>query len=140
MSNEIKVTPLDLVGKDERGTTYTYGFKDRQNFVFITRKAGTVSGNTYHEGKFTGTNPKTFVILTGQLDFSYRQIDDERHTVIRILEPSIIEVAPRVVHAVKAITDITILECNSLFEIENDRYRMLVECEGSSLTENACGG
>ena len=126
MSNYIKVTPLNLVGEDERGATYTYGFENRKNFVFITRKAGTVSGHTYHEGKSIGTNPKTFVILTGQLVFRYRHIDEQTQHAIRITEPSIIEVVPMVAHAVEAITDITILECNSLAEIENDRHRMMV--------------
>jgi hypothetical protein len=126
VSNYIKVTPLNLVREDERGASYTYGFEDRKNFVFITRKAGTVSGNTYHEGRSIGTNPKTFVILTGQLIFSYRHIDEEARRVIAITVPSIIELAPMVTHAVEAITDITILECNSLGEIENDRHPLMV--------------
>jgi hypothetical protein len=126
MTDYVKIKPLHLIAEDERGATYDYGLPGRENFVFITRKAGAVSGNTYHEGKSKMTNPKTFVLLTGSLEFSYRHIDEMTHQVVVVDQPSIIEVVPRVTHAVKAITDIAILECNSLQDIVNDRHRELV--------------
>lgn len=129
MNKRIKVTKLHLVGQDDRGATYDYSLKNRNDFVFITRKAGTTSGNTYHEGKSPTTNPKTFVLLTGELEFSYRHIDERSHQVVVVTEPCIIEVEPNVTHSVKAITDIAILECNSITDIVNDRHREAVVVE-----------
>lgn len=128
MSEDIKITPLHLIGEDNRGSTYTYSLVDRKDFVLISRKAGTVSGNTYHEGKAPTINPKLFVLLSGQAEFSYRRVGEKTHKTVLIDKPSTIEVFPMVVHAVKAVSDVVFLECNSIADIENDRYRELVEC------------
>ena len=129
MSEDIKITPLYLIGEDERGSTYTYSLINRKDFVLISRKAGTVSGNTYHEGRASTINPKLFVLLSGQAEFSYRRVGENKHKTVLINKPSTIEVYPMVVHSVKAITDVVFLECNSIADIENDRYRELVEVE-----------
>jgi hypothetical protein len=126
VTDYIKVTPINLVGKDERGATYDYSLPNRNDFIFISRKAGAESGNTYHEGKSAMTNPKIFVLLMGEIKFTYRHIEEDRHHEITIDTPSIIEIFPKVTHAVSAITDIGILECNSIADIVNDRQREAV--------------
>ena len=121
--NFIKTTPLHFVGSSNRGDAYDYTMM-RNDCVLIRRHKGTMSGNTYHKGISQGTNPKTFVILSGQIEFLYRHIESDAHQSQLINKPSIIEVQPYVTHAVKALTDIVMLECNSIAEIEKDRYRL----------------
>ena len=127
MNTEIKITPLNVVGQDERGATYDYSLNNRNDFILITRKAGSMSGNTYHTGKSPVTNPKTFVLLTGTIEFSYRHVDTKQHTTVVIDQPSIIEVSPMVTHSVGAVTDMIMLECNSIADIQNDRIREEVQ-------------
>lgn len=122
--NLVKISPFNLVGKDERGITAEFSLPRMQsNFVYITRAANSMSGNTYHEGKVVNTNPKIFILLSGQIKLSYRKIDQENiHSQI-IDFPAIIEIKPFVTHSVIAKTDIFLLECNSIADIQQDRIR-----------------
>lgn len=124
MSQEsVLVTPLNIVGQDERGDTLSFSIRKTENFVYIFRKKGTMSGNTYHTGKSEFTNPKVFVILSGQIVFRYRHIDSKEPQVIEVNEPSVIQVFPNVTHSVEAVSDIYMLECNSIADIQDDRFR-----------------
>jgi hypothetical protein len=125
----ISIKPLNKLGEDERGVTYNFKTKTTGDFIFLTRKAGSLSGNTYHEGKNKGTNPKTFILLSGSIEFSYRHVESTTITIEIISEPSIVEIQPFVTHAVKAITDITMLEANSIQDIQEDRVRESVVIE-----------
>lgn len=125
--NRVTVTPFHLIGRDDRGVTADFSLSRQQkDFIFLERKAGSLSGNTYHEGKNAGTNPKTFVLLCGEIELSYRFIDGGTKHILRIAAPSLIEVEPRVVHAVLALTDIMILEANSIDDVASDKIKELV--------------
>ena len=121
--SKITITPINKLGEDQRGATYDFKLRDVSDFIFIYRKQGSLSGNTYHEGKNRGTNPKTFVLLQGTIELSYREIGTEQVEQIVIEQPSIIEVQPMVTHAVKALSDYYILENNSIADIQQDRFR-----------------
>ena len=123
----VRVTPIHQIGSDERGSTYDFHTKQTGDFVFLTRKAGSQSGNTYHEGKNPGTNPKTFILLSGSIELSYRHIESAEVYRLTISEPSIVEIQPYVTHAVNAVTDFMMLEANSIADIQQDRVRETVE-------------
>jgi hypothetical protein len=55
--------------------------------------------------------------------FSYRDINTQQHYEDIIEGQSLIEVSPNVTHQVEAITDILILEANSIKDIQNDRQK-----------------
>lgn len=129
----IKITPLHLLGNDERGSTYDFKIRESRDFVLIKRKTGSLSGNTYHEGKNSGTNPKTFVLLNGSIKFLYRRIGERNYYMELIEEAAIIEVLPFVTHSVEALTDIIMLECNSIDDIQEDRHREHVVQKHSKL-------
>ena len=122
----IKITPLNKLGQDDRGSTYNFSIRDTANFIVAKRNKDSMSGNTYHEGKNKGTNPKVFVLIQGMIEFMFRHIEEEDASTIEIKEPSIIEIQPFVTHAVKALTDIIMLECNSIEDIQEDRQRLNV--------------
>tara|TARA_R110002126_G_scaffold222359_1_gene367530 strand:- start:5756 stop:6151 length:396 start_codon:yes stop_codon:yes gene_type:complete len=121
--DKIVIRPLDLLGKNDKGDTFSFSIRETENFIYIHRKKGTLSGNTYHTGVSRFTNPKLFVLLSGKIVFRYRHIEDSNHEEVVISEPSIIEVFPQVTHSVEAVDDIFMLECNSIADIEDDRHR-----------------
>lgn len=126
MDKLVDIKSLNVIGKGERGDTFDFSLKDRSDFILITRHAGSFSGNTYHKGVSSKTNPKIFVLLNGVIVFRYRHINKKDHSEIRIDEPSIIKIPPYVTHSVEAITDYGILECNSIMDIQNDREKQEV--------------
>ncbi|OGT51104.1 MAG: hypothetical protein A3E84_04645 [Gammaproteobacteria bacterium RIFCSPHIGHO2_12_FULL_42_13] len=131
----ITVTPLHLVGQDDRGTTHDYSVRENSDYILIMRKQGSISGNTYHKGKNKATNPKTFVLISGEVKLTFRHIDEKQYYTMCISEPSIIAVKPFVTHAMEAITNMIVLECNSIADIQDDRYRESVIQEKVGITE-----
>lgn len=120
----VSVKELSSIGVDSRGVTASFSLPRKQDdFIYIERKAGAVSGNTYHEGKNEGTSPKIFILICGEIEFNYRSINEKEKKTLNICAPVVIEVNPMVTHSVKAITDIIMLECNSISDIQNDRIR-----------------
>lgn len=126
MDSNVHIQPLNLVGEDQRGKTYDYQLLNRVDYIFLIRKAGSISGNAYHAGKVANTNPKTFVLLSGKIEFLYRHIDESEHHMVVLEQPCIITVKPKVTHAVRAITDMSMLEANSIEDLRLDRERELV--------------
>ena len=125
----VKIKKFNLVGEDERGMTSAFSLPRKQDeFIFITRKAGTISGNTYHEGKNAATNPKVFLLLSGEIIFSYRKIGENETSVNTILAPAMIEIHPYFTHQVEVIKDVVMIECNSIADIQNDRIKEQVSC------------
>ena len=99
----VKIKKFDVVGTDERGLTAEFYLPRKQaEFVFITRKGKSVSGNTYHEGKNTATNPKVFILLSDDMTFSYRKIGAAEKYSELIQAPAVIEISPNVTHKVDA--------------------------------------
>jgi hypothetical protein len=125
MSEElIKIKQFNLISEDERGITAEFSLPRKQdNFVFITRKAASISGNTYHEGKTAATSPKLFLLLQGEIYFSYRKVGEKEKYRTRIIAPAVIEVAPYVTHNVEGVSDFILLEGNSLKDVLGDRIR-----------------
>ena|SRR3990167_5725365 len=120
----VRIKKLDVVGHDERGLTAEFSLPRKQaEFVFITRKGQSVSGNTYHEGKSAATSPKVFILLSGDITFSYRKIGTAEKFSELVQAPAVIEISPNVTHKVDALCDFILLECNSIKDIQNDRIR-----------------
>lgn len=124
MTNLVKIEKFNTLNEDERGLTSQFSLPRKQDdFIFLTRKIGSESGNTYHEGKNSGTSPKTFLLLSGTIDFSYRKTGDKTVYSESISAPSKIMVQPLVTHKVMAKSDFIMLECNSILDIQNDKHR-----------------
>ena len=119
----VRVRELHLVGEDERGWTRDFSIPRGQGeFIFLYRRQGSVSGNTYHEGTVSGTRPKIFLLASGSILFSYRPVAGESQSFC-VDAPALIEIAPRVIHRVEAVMDVLLLEFNSLEDIAQDRHR-----------------
>jgi|LauGreDrversion4_2_1035121.scaffolds.fasta_scaffold355105_3 hypothetical protein len=122
--NLVKLTPFDCIGDDQRGVTKKKSFsRSQSDFIYLTRNSGSISGNTYYLGKNSGTNPKIFILLSGATKFYYREIGTNQVIVDTVESPCLIKVSPRVINKVEALSDMQILECNSIKDIQNDRVR-----------------
>lgn len=127
LNDLISIIKFDLVGNDERGITSAFTLPRAQSeFMFLTRKAGSLSGNTYHRGTCAGTNPKTFILVFGVIKISYRKVGNKEVFVNVADEPSTILVSPEVVHKIEVIEDAIFMECNSVADLQFDRVKELV--------------
>lgn len=127
LSEPVNVKPFKFIGEDSRGLTQTFSLpRQQQEFIYIIRKKGSVSGNSYHTGKDIATKPKCFILLSGEIEFSYRQVGSTNKNTIQLVAPIQIEVMPNTVHAVKALSDIIMIECNSLAALQNDIFKEVV--------------
>ena len=124
MNNDVKISKFNQIGEDERGITAAFKLPRQQaDFLFFTRKADSLSGDTYHEGKNSGTNPKTFVLVSGKILLSHRKVGTSNKMSSEIIAPALIEVAPYIVHNIVALEDSTFLECNSAADLTNDKIK-----------------
>lgn len=120
----IKIKKFNVIGKDERGFTAEFVLSRKQDeFIYLIRKKNSLSGNTYHEGKAVATQPKMFILLSGNINLSYRKVGTTEKYTTLVEAPALIEISPYVTHKVEALTDITILECNSIKDIQSDKIR-----------------
>ena len=127
MEDLVSIYSFNTIGNDERGCTLGFNIPRKQSdFLFITRKANSLSGNTYHEGKNSGTNPKVFIFISGKIKLSYRKVGTKKVYVNIIDKPSIIKVIPFVIHNIEVIEDAIFLECNSITDLQNDKIFELV--------------
>lgn len=133
MIDLIQVKDISLLAVGDRGSTYELTTRESKNYVLIFRKAGSLSGNTYHKGLTYGTSPKTFIFISGEIRFNYRHISSKQAHTAHLKAPCIIEVSPMVTHSVEAMTDISMLECNSIKDLEQDRFREPVFIEDSEV-------
>lgn len=132
----VEINQMNFIGADSRGDTHEFNVRPNGAYIFLNRSKGTMSGNTYHSGKTEATNPKIFVLLLGEIEFFYRHIKSKKHFSKIISFPCVIKINPNVTHAVKAISNISMLECNSILDIQNDRYHQQVILEHSSANCN----
>jgi hypothetical protein len=122
MTQRVNIVPLNLVGEGDRGVTYDFVIRETSEFVLMKRLAGTMNGNAYHEGISNRVNPKTFIILEGEIEFLYRAINEENHHSELIDYPCIIQVYPYVTHAMRVIKNAIFLEALGFKDVENDRH------------------
>lgn len=123
MMNPVNIIPYSTLGADDRGVTTEFPIERLGNAMFVFRKAGTISGNHYHKGIEPNKNPEILWILHGEINFAYRQLHEENWQELIVKAPSKIEINAGVWHTITAITDISMLELNSLEQHINDTFR-----------------
>lgn len=123
----VNIKALPKIKEDDRGATYALNTKTSGKFIYLTRRAGSLSGNSYHTGKQAATHPKVIILLEGKIEFCYRKIGMNEVNREIITGPAQIEIQPYVTHNVMAITDIIFLEAASYEELSEDRVFEAVE-------------
>lgn len=118
----VTVTPVTQIGADARGTTHVFN-NDRTGELMVTyRHAESISGRHYHTGRSAHKNPERLVLMQGVADISWRDIHGEATGSITATAPAIIEIQPWAWHEVAAVTDIVVLELNSLADGQGDTF------------------
>lgn len=120
----IKVTPIKLCGEDERGSNHEW-FSDRTgNFVLCYRKAGSSSGQHYHEGRSNYKNPEIMFLLSGKAAIHWCPLGGSTIETIFAEAPARVEVPINVWHQLLAVTDCCFIELNSIEDVQIDSVRV----------------
>ncbi|HNP23029.1 MAG TPA: hypothetical protein PKM63_03170 [Panacibacter sp.] len=120
----IKVEPINQIGEDERGRTYTFNMDRTGEFIVGFRKAGSSSGRHYHKGRSPYKCPEKFMIMQGQATVHWRDIKSERLGSEKVTGPAIVYFDPWIWHDIVADSDIVFYELNSLADGRDDTFRL----------------
>ncbi|MCK7554613.1 hypothetical protein MKQ70_06185 [Chitinophaga sedimenti] len=121
---EIKISALELLGSDDRGANYNWDCNRIGTFMMCTRKAGSTSGQHYHEGKSGNKNPEIQFLVTGTVKIHYCGIHEKVIKVAVATAPARIEIPILLWHEVEAVTDCVLMEMNSLQDVQQDSVRI----------------
>jgi hypothetical protein len=129
----IAVKPLHQQGKDERGATYIFDNDRTGQFIIAYRKAGSVSGREYHVGKTAYKNPEKLVLMQGKALFNWKNLENNESGNEQVNAPVEITIPAMIWHEMVAVTDVILLELNSIADCAVDTIK-LIETEADSLT------
>ncbi len=120
----IKVTPVQLVGEDERGSNYEWNTDRSGDFILCYRKAGSSSGQHYHEGKADYKNPEVLYLVSGKAAMDWCPLGGSKIETVEMEAPARIEVPVNVWHQLIAVTDCCFMELNSMADVRKDSVRI----------------
>ena len=120
----VTVTSLELSGQDERGANYAWSSMRTGNFIICYRKAGSSSGQHYHEGKSDYKNPEIMFLLSGKAELHWCPLAEKEIRVTALEAPARVEVAINIWHQLIAVTDCTFMELNSVEDVQRDSIRI----------------
>jgi hypothetical protein len=121
---EIKISALELLGSDDRGANYNWDCNRVGTFMMCTRKAGSTSGQHYHEGKSSNKNPEVLFLLSGQANIHFCGLAEKTIQTVLISAPARVEVPILIWHELEAVTDCIFMEMNSLQDVQQDSVRI----------------
>ncbi len=105
---------------DERGESYEFFTRPRKGFLLSYRNKGSVSGNHWHEGKSGAKNPEILLLTSGEIKLYAKDLDTGDEQIQNLKAPAVIEICPRLLHTLTAVSDCAFLEFNSLEEHKAD--------------------
>jgi hypothetical protein len=120
----IKITPVQLFGADERGSNYQWSSDRTGDFILCYRKAGSSSGQHYHQGNSDYKNPEILYLLTGKAAIHWCALGGDKIETCYAEAPARIEVPINVWHQFVAETDCCFIELNSLEDVQKDSVRI----------------
>lgn len=120
----IKITPLQSIGADDRGSGYEWSSDRTGDFIVCYRNAGSSSGQHYHEGKSDNKNPEVLYLFSGKASIHWCPLDGNAIEIAYADAPARIEVPVNVWHQFIAETDCCFIELNSLADVQKDSVRI----------------
>jgi len=121
----VKIIKLNLLKKDDRGFIFEFENRNSSKLLLIKRKKDTVSGGHYHTGKSKMKNPETVVILDGRAKIILKNIKTKEKLIKTFNKPVMFKIDPYIYHKIKALTDIILLDMNSIDDDKGDTVRGL---------------
>lgn len=121
---QISITPLNLIGSDDRGQGYEWQTFRTGTFILCYRNAGSSSGQHYHEGNSDYKNPEIMYLLSGKVALHWCPITESELRTETIEAPARIEIAIHIWHELEALTDCSFIELNTLDDVKQDSVRI----------------
>lgn len=118
----VRIINLDLVKNDKRGSIFQFQNRDSSQLILVKRKKGTVSAAHYHTGKNKMKNPETVVFLDGKFEIILKNVKTLEKFKKTYNTPIMFKINPFIYHEIKAITDIILLDMNSIDD-DNDTIK-----------------
>ena len=113
---------ISHLSSNENGSTYALDAIKSEGYLLASRKAGSISGNHWHEGKSAAKNPESLLLISGSVKLNFKQIKTGESKARSVKAPQVIKIYPQVLHTLEAQTDIVFLEFNSLDEHKADTH------------------
>ncbi len=124
----INVEAIAFAGSDERGVTGEIDSLNRGGkYILAYRKAGSLSGNHYHQGLSAMKDPEVVFLLQGRVKIRYAAVKDGLKGEEQSLEaeaPVRIEIAKNTWHLMEFLSDACFFELNSFAEGDKDTFRI----------------
>jgi len=123
-ASPVTVSPLSLIGADQRGASYRIENDRGGDFMLAYRKAGSSSGRHYHTGKVPGKNPEILYLLSGEAVIRWRPIEETAIREVKVVAPARVEIQINIWHELVPLIDCSFWEMNSLEEVQQDSIRV----------------
>lgn len=120
----VKVYPLSLIGKDERGQTFHIENERSGNFILAYRKAGSSSGRHYHTGKVPYKDPEILYLLSGEAVIRWKRLSEKQVTETQVKAPAKVVFPVNIWHELLPRTDCSFWEMNALEDVQQDSVRI----------------
>lgn len=117
---DVTIQVLNKLGENDSGATFTLETRPTSGYIFAQRKAGSKSGNHYHEGVSATKDPEIILLTNGEVHLYAKNLLDGEEMEKTVNAPARIEIGKNILHTLTAISDITFLEFNSIEEHKND--------------------
>ena len=120
----VKVTPINKIGEDERGSTHYFDTDRTGQFIIAYRKKGSENAKHYHKGTALTKNPEIIVIMQGEVTLNWHDMLSDKKGVEKIVAPAMVEIEAWAWHEVIADTDIVVFELNGLEDAKDDTFKL----------------
>lgn len=129
MQTGIMVKTLYFKGQDERGLTGEIEVDNRQGpFLLIYRKAGSKSGNHYHQGISANKNPERLYLLQGEMQLSWAKVNEQNQleeiSELKVESPAELAIESGYWHEITFLSDSILLELNSFKDGDRDTFKI----------------
>jgi len=117
------IKPLGLISENEKASTFRIDLNSQNEGILGFRKAGTVFGGHFHEGKSASKAPEKLTLIEGVLVMTCKNMQNQQEVVFHVKAPVSIEIYPFIWHKLHALTNVVFIEMNSLEEhIADTKY------------------
>lgn len=123
----LQIKKIKISKKDKWGEVSEFQNLKTKNLVLVDRIKGSISGEHYHKGKIKMKNPEVVVLCKGKAELYVKNIKTSEKCRKIIIAPSIIKIAPFLYHSARALSNIVLLEFNSLKEHKKDTIKRTIK-------------
>ena len=121
----LKIEKIKLEKVDKRGKVYEFFNLPTKKLVLVDRVKGSFSGQHYHKGKIKMKNPEVVILCKGKVELYLKNLKTGGEKRVIVSAPRIVKIYPFIYHEAKALSDIILLEFNSLKEHKKDTVKSI---------------